>query len=136
MGCCSLWLIDGVPLVMNTISVYGLKNCDNCKKLVAALKNADLMVELVDFRQSPPTVAQVEAWLNQFGAQKLLNRASTTWRQLDRETQALADGNGLVALLVEHPTLIKRPISEVNGQIFMGHDEKNKAAIIAALESN
>ena len=95
--------------------VYGLKNCDTCRKAVKAL-GADLH----DVRETPVTRDQLGSWYAAFGA-ALVNTRSTTWRGLDEAARASADtSEGAVALLLAHPTLIKRPVIEKAGAVHLG----------------
>ena len=99
------------------LKVYGIKNCDTCRKAVRFLDAANVQYQFIDLRETPPQPGQVKAWLAILGEERLLNRRSTTWRNLD-DTVKVAPGvltqQHLVALLVEHPTLVKRPLF-VNG---------------------
>ena len=79
--------------------IYGLKNCDNCRKAMKAFPHA----ELVDVRVQgvPPEV--LDRALEQFGA-ALLNTRSTTWRGLDAVEREREPKD----LLVDHPAVMKR----------------------------
>ena len=99
------------------IRVYGLKNCDSCRKAIRYLNEHSIEHEFIDLREQPPVPGQVKAWLAILGEQRLLNRRSTSWRELPEE-QKLPVGQlserHLVAMICEHPTLVKRPLF-VNG---------------------
>ncbi|PIE12816.1 MAG: arsenate reductase [Rhodobacterales bacterium] len=101
------------------MKLYGLKNCDTCRRALKALQAAGHDVALVDVRNEPIDRADLERWHAQFGA-ALLNRRSTTWRTLD-EAQRQQDP---VSLLQEHPALMKRPVV-VNdaGEMSLGWDQ-------------
>jgi arsenate reductase len=92
--------------------IYGLKNCDTCRKALKALDNA----RLVDVRETPlSTDLLVEA--QQKFAEKLVNTRSTTWRGLSEEERA----RPALELLAEHPALMKRPlIQTAEGELFLG----------------
>ncbi len=92
------------------MKIYGLKNCDNCRKARKALD-----ARLQDIRDEPLSREQLEHFFAIFGT-KLLNTRSTTWRNLD-ETQRASEP---VALLQEHPTLMKRPLIERGEELFLG----------------
>ena len=91
--------------------IYGLKNCDSCRKAMKAFPQAELRDVRVD---GVPEEVLVQAF-DQFGA-ALLNTRSTTWRGLD-ETERADDP---IALLKTHPTLMKRPLTAVDNQLFLG----------------
>ncbi len=87
------------------MKLYGLKNCDTCRRALKALKADGHDVELIDVRNAPIEPAEIERFFVIFGPD-LLNRRSTTWRQLS-EAQREAKP---VQLLLDHPTLMKRPV--------------------------
>ena len=85
--------------------VYGLKNCDTCRKAMKALAAAGHAPELRDVREAPLSDEERAAFLAAFG-DALLNRASTTWRGLDEAERARPADE----LLAAHPALMKRPV--------------------------
>lgn len=99
------------------LRVYGLKNCDSCRKARRHLDKTDIEYRFIDLREEPPQPGQVKAWLAILGEERLLNRRSTSWRELPDE-QKLPVGQlseqHLIALICDHPTLVKRPLF-VNG---------------------
>ncbi|MEO1027898.1 MAG: ArsC/Spx/MgsR family protein [Pseudomonadota bacterium] len=97
-------------------TIYGLKNCDTCKKAIKALEGADF----VDIRAEADLASKVPKWLSVLGADALVNRRSTTWRNLDEATREAAMGDGAEAVLTGNPTLIKRPVIEANGEVTVG----------------
>ncbi|MFC2951907.1 arsenate reductase [Marinicaulis aureus] len=101
--------------------LYGLKNCDTCKKARKALEAVGEDITFHDVRADGVTKTQIANWAKAAGWEKLLNKSSTTWRGLsDAEKDGVTEKKAL-ALMAEHPTLIKRPIIE-NGptQVFVG----------------
>ena len=89
------------------MKLYGLKNCDTCRKALKALVAAGYEAELVDVREAPVSVDVLAGWYAAFGA-ALLNTRSTTWRGLSESERA---GDPL-ALLAANPALMKRPVIE------------------------
>ena len=86
--------------------IYGLKNCDSCKNALRAFKSANKSVEFIDLKKIPVTAEILLGWLKTHGDGVLMNRKSTTWRNLcevDRQQDAFI-------LLQAYPTLIKRPV--------------------------
>lgn len=95
------------------LKVYGIKNCDACRKAQRYLDGANVEYRFVDLREEPPKPGQVKAWLAILGEERLLNRRSTTWRQMDDDIKVapgILTESHLTALIVEHPTLVKRPL--------------------------
>jgi len=103
------------------LDVYGLKNCDACRKVRKELDAAKAPYEFHDLRDEGVSKAQVSRWAKTAGWETLLNKSSTTWRGLGE-----ADRTGLteakaVALMAANPTLMKRPIIERgDADVFVG----------------
>jgi len=92
--------------VTPVLTLYGLKNCDTCRKARAVLTRHEVEHQFVDVATDPPDAATIAAWLEALGEDRLINRRGTTWRSLDEQ----ARGRDAVALLTEQPKLMKRPI--------------------------
>ena len=97
------------------MKLYGLKTCDTCRKAVKALQAAGHAVEMVDVRATPLALGQIGAFLDLFG-DALVNRKSTTWRQLSEAERA----RDPAALLGAHPALMKRPVIEDGDALWLG----------------
>ncbi|ABR74175.1 arsenate reductase [Actinobacillus succinogenes] len=104
--------------------VYGIKNCDTVKKALKWLTEHGIEYRLHDYRTEglePDFLARAEA---QFGWQALVNKRSTTWRNLDENTKKTLDKPTALRVLTEHPTLIKRPIILQDDIALIGFDVK------------
>ena len=112
--------------------VYGLKNCDKVRAAMRALTAAGHAPELVDIREAPLEQVDIERFFEAFGA-ALVNRRSTTWRQLSEQARQQAETDPL-PLLLEHPTLIKRPVIDKDGQVRLGFAAKEAEEILAWLQ--
>ena len=107
------------------MKLYGLKNCDSCKKALKEIKNAKKDIEFVDIRQNSVPSDILQDWLDQHGDAVLVNRKSTTWRNLDdvdRQTP-------VPILLQAHPTLIKRPVIVNGNDSYVGWNVDVKSAL-------
>lgn len=91
--------------------LYGLKNCDTCRKALKELPDAGLK----DVRKDGIPADVLTRAYEQFGA-ALLNTRSTTWRNLDDQDRARAP----LELLAEHPALMKRPLIAMGDQLWLG----------------
>ena len=100
------------------LTLYGLKNCDTCKKALKALGDQD--VHFVDIRAEADLEKKVPAWLKAAGAEALVNKRSTTWRQLSDAEKAAGESGDAADLLIAHPTLIKRPVIEEDKAVHVG----------------
>lgn len=105
---------------MTNIKFYGLKNCDTCKKALKTLETNNISVEFIDIRTEADLKTKVPAWLKTVGTDKLLNKRSTTWRNLNEEAQAKALTNETESTLITNPTLIKRPVIETDDVVYIG----------------
>ena len=112
-----------------TLRLYGLSNCDTCRKAARALEAAGHEVQRIDIRAEADLETKLPDWLGRFGAGKLVNRRSTTWRNLDDAQKAAADGDDVVKLLRAHPALIRRPVIETGTDSYLGWTEDTQAAL-------
>lgn len=101
--------------------LYGLKNCDTCRKVLKMLDNADFR----DVRRDGVPQDVMARALEKFG-DTLLNRRSTTWRGLSEQERAQAPET----LLAAHPSLMKRPLIEADGCLYLGWDKQVQAALL------
>jgi Spx/MgsR family transcriptional regulator len=100
--------------------LYGISNCDTVKKAKNWLETNQLEYSFHDFRKQGLEPDIIQGWLTQIAWDKLLNKRSTTWRNLEPEVQQSVNAENIIHLLVENPTLIKRPVLKVNGIINVG----------------
>jgi len=102
------------------MNLYGLKNCDTCRKAIKMLEADGKNANFIDIRASGLTKAQITKWEKMIGWETLLNTRSTTWRGLKDSDKANLDAKKAIALMTEHPTLIKRPVIEIKSAIHVG----------------
>ena len=107
------------------MKLYGLKNCDSCKKALKEFKEAGKSIDFIDIRKTPVTSEQLRNLLNQHGDSVLVNRKSIAWRNLS-DVERLQPA---FALLQAHPTLIKRPIIVSGGDSYVGWKFDVKSAL-------
>ncbi|MCK8514728.1 arsenate reductase [Methylonatrum kenyense] len=103
--------------------VYGIPNCDTCRKARRWLEANGIEYRFHDLRADGLDANQVEAWLQRSDASVLVNRRSTTWRQLADGERRQADGPDVARLLAANPTLVKRPLLETDGTCLVGFAE-------------
>lgn len=94
--------------------VYGIKNCDTVKKAIKWLQQNEIEFEFFDFKKGVLTQEIVEQWFAQVDLNLLINKRGTTWRQLDDSQKNFDDLDALKKLVLESPTLVKRPVVCVN----------------------
>ncbi|HEX5757047.1 MAG TPA: Spx/MgsR family RNA polymerase-binding regulatory protein [Arenimonas sp.] len=92
-------------------TVFGLSNCDTCKKARNWLQRFGIAHEFIDYREQRQPPATLKMWATQVGGwDKLINRSSTTWRQLPESRKQPGSEPEWNLLLKEYPQLIKRPV--------------------------
>ncbi len=106
---------------MNTL--YGIKNCDTVKKARAWLDANAIAYRFHDLRVDGIDAAIIASWLKAIGVDTLVNKRGTTWRALDAGLQALIGTTRTTDILVEHPTLIKRPVLVTDDGIHCGFSD-------------
>ena len=104
--------------------VYGLPSCGTTKAAVAALRAAGHEVIFRDVRQDPLSQPERERFHAAFG-DRLLNRASTTWRSLDESERAMPAPD----LIARHPAVMKRPVIEAGDSLLIGWTDEVRAAL-------
>lgn len=114
------------------LKMYGLKNCDTCRKARKWLDAESISHTYIDVRAGDFSGADVARWAQSVSVDMLLNKRGTTWRGLSAADQASADSEaGAIALMAAHPTLIKRPVFETKNAVHVGFSDEVKAALAA-----
>lgn len=107
--------------------VYGIPNCGSVKKALDSLKSNDAEIVFHDFKKHGVSPQLLDDWMKAISTDVLLNRKGTTWRKLDDGLKEKAQTpEGIKALLLEYPTLIKRPVVELDGEITVGQTQFDK----------
>ena len=117
---------------MGAIRMYGLKRCSTCVKAMKWLEGRGVAYEFTDYRDQPVAPAQLQRWSQELGGwEKLVNRASMTWRNLPESRKSPVSEQEWLALVTEFPTLIKRPVMQQEGKpVSVGFSEKKYAEIL------
>ena len=110
------------------IEFYGIPNCDTVKKARNWLDAKGLAFTFHDYKKEGADPAKLAAWAGAVGWEKLLNRAGTTFRKLPDDARQDIDEAKAIALMVEHPSMIKRPVVEYPGGLLVGFKEPEWAA--------
>ena len=100
--------------------LFGLKNCDACRKAAQWLDQNGYAYRFHDLRVDGLDPKQLDLWLNKLGWEQVINRKSTTWRSLDEASKTHLDDVKAFKLLLDHPTLITRPILMDNQYVING----------------
>jgi len=108
---------------MASITVYGIPNCDTVKKARKWLNAKDISYEFHDYKKKGIDMKTLQSWSKTLGWDALLNRRGTTWRKFDESDKADIDERRALDLMVEHTSMIKRPVIEYDGGLLLGFDE-------------
>lgn len=109
--------LTGLPM---NVQLYGIPNCDNVRKARRWLDEHQQAYVFHDFHREGVTESDLDFWLDRLGWETILNRSSTTWRQLDAAQKAPLDNQSIKSLFQQYPTLIKRPLWVVGDHIVLG----------------
>ncbi len=112
------------------VTIYGIKNCGTMKKARAWLDKHKVDYAFHDYKAAGIERDRLETWAKKAGWETLLNRAGTTFKKLPDKDKASVTEKNALALMLERPSMIKRPVLELGGgKILVGFkpDEYAKA---------
>ncbi|KLV11058.1 ArsC family reductase [Photobacterium ganghwense] len=104
---------------MSTIA-YGIKNCDTIKKMKKWLDAENIAYRFHDYRVDGLDSDMLEAFEAELGWEAMLNKRGTTFRQLTEDQKANLNQETALALMLEYPAMIKRPLLVHNGGYHLG----------------
>lgn len=102
-------------------TLYMIKNCDTCRRARQALDAKGLPYQTYDLRENGLSASLLEQILERVPVMTLLNKRSTTWRNLADDDKAEIDANKARQLIQAHPTLLKRPLLDTGEEILVGY---------------
>ncbi|MCW8194296.1 ArsC family reductase [Proteobacteria bacterium 005FR1] len=105
------------------ITLYGIPNCDTVAKARRWLEQRGVDYRFHDFRKEGLSEAQVKAWIDDLGVDTVVNKRSTSWKNLSPAQRETLDEQTAVQLILDNPTLIKRPLLENGKQRVVGFKE-------------
>jgi len=103
-----------------TITLYGIPNCDTMKKARSWLDGHGIEYAFHDYRKQGLEPKRLDGWVEKLGWEALLNKAGTTFRKLPDADKANLDAGKAKALMLAHPTMIKRPVLALDGRLLVG----------------
>lgn len=101
-------------------TIYGIKNCDTMKKARTWLDDHGVKYEFHDYKVSGIDRDTLEGWIKKVGWEVLLNRAGTTFRKLPESQRADLTERKAIALMLEQPSMIKRPVLAKGARLLVG----------------
>jgi len=105
------------------ITLYGIKNCDTMKKAMKWLQSNNIDYTFHDYKKAGLDIKTLNSWLKTTDWELLLNRRGTTWRKLGEDIKENINKSSAKAVMLENTSIIKRPVLDVNGNIFVGFSD-------------
>jgi len=102
------------------ITIYGIKNCDTMKKARTWLDDHGIAYDFHDYKAVGIDRARLEGWVRELGWESLLNRAGSTFRALPEAARQNLDAAKAVDLMLEQPSMIKRPVLDLGDRRLTG----------------
>jgi arsenate reductase len=115
-----------------SVTIYGIKNCDTMKKARVWLDSHGVAYEFHDYKAVGAPKEKLKAWCDELGWETLLNRAGTTFRKLPEADKEGLNERKAIALMLEQPSMIKRPVLDVGGKLLVGFKPEIYAAEVKA----
>tara|TARA_R110000782_G_scaffold127996_3_gene219635 strand:- start:341 stop:694 length:354 start_codon:yes stop_codon:yes gene_type:complete len=105
------------------LTVYGIKSCDTCRKARTYFAQHDIDFRFHDVRDDGLDIQMLERWSARIDWTKLLNKQSLTWRKIPEVDRSDMTESKAFALMIENPTLVKRPVLEADEFFAVGFSE-------------
>lgn len=114
--------------------IYGIPNCSSVKKAQKFMESNKIDYQFYNFKKQEVNKHKLQQWFEVFGADKVVNKKGMTWRKLDDEQKnAVYDNASKIQICIEKPSIIKRPIIEVDGKaVAIGFDESQYQKLFTA----
>jgi arsenate reductase len=117
-----------------SITLYGIPNCQTVKKARVWLENHQMDYTFYDFKKKGVDESLIEQWLNHVEWTQLINRSGMTFRNLSDEQKELSKNKvGAISLMIQNPSMIKRPILDNSQNLYLGFKEVDYQSILGAL---
>ncbi|HBC33072.1 MAG TPA: ArsC family reductase [Marinobacter adhaerens] len=113
------------------MKLYGIKNCDTVKKARKWLDEQGIDYEFHDFKKDGLQSDLLFRWEQRVGWETLLNRRGTTWRKLPEDVRDTIDAQSAHEIMLENPSIIKRPVVENGGNVRVGFSADEWSAWLA-----
>jgi len=114
----------------DSITVFGIPNCDTVKKARKWLNAQSISHDFHDYKKKGIDAQTLGVWCDALGWESLVNRRGTTWRKLDDADKENLNQESAIELMINNTSLIKRPVIDNAGELLLGFDE---AAYTASL---
>ena len=113
------------------ITLFGIKNCDTCRNAKKWLAENKIDFIYFDLREETLTIDLISKWKQSIGFNALVNRRGTTWRKLPEELRENFSTSNPNRIIMENPTLLKRPIIDKDGEISVGFSKEIQEKLLS-----
>lgn len=113
------------------LTLYGIRSCDSCRAARKWLDEHDIEYAVHDLREDGLSVQMLERWSTRLDWDKLLNKRSLTWRRIPEADRDNLNRDRAIALMLENPTLVKRPVLELKSFVAVGFSADGYAKSLA-----
>lgn len=110
------------------IHIYGIKNCDTMKKAFKWLDDQGIDYQFHDYKKVGVNKEQAQEWLAQLGWENVINKRGTTWRKLDDAVKDTMNETMALDVIIDQPSIIKRPLLIKNDEIILGFKAEDYSA--------
>jgi arsenate reductase len=105
--------------------MYGIPNCDTIKKARKWLEANNVTYEFHDYKKLGVPEKELKRWVREAGWETVLNKRGTTWRKLDDDTKKNINETSAIKIMLENPSIIKRPVLESGNSLLIGFQESD-----------
>jgi len=110
--------------------MYGIKNCDTIKKARKWLEENKVAYEFFDYKKEGVSAELADGFVKELGWEALINKRGTTWRNLPEDTKNNIDETVAKQLMMENPSIIKRPLLDTGTKKILGFKADEYQALI------
>lgn len=119
---------------MPKVRIYGIASCDRVRDARVWLTQRGIASDFHDFKKQGVAEDLLIGWLKQLEWGELLNRRGTTWKQLpEARREGITTAAAARALMIEKPSVIKRPVVDIDGKLHLGFDARTFSALFGNL---
>jgi Spx/MgsR family transcriptional regulator len=111
------------------VKIYGIPNCDTMKKARRWLEANGIDYQFHDYKKLGVPEKKLRSWVRQAGWEALLNKRGTTWRKLDDDIRRSIDTESAINIMLDNPSIIKRPVLESGKLLLIGFKQDEYAQL-------
>lgn len=114
-----------------TVRLYGFKGCDTVRKAIAWLDANGISHQFFDYRREKLDPDVLDDWFARAGWEQVLNRNSTTFKELPEREREGIDAARAKRMLLAETNFIKRPVLDTGSALLFGFKLPEWSAALA-----